>query len=441
MIIWEAQRELVQVHKHLDEYGVSINLVFQIMRLKNYLHRIDSLLEILLNEKVDSKKVTSFLANLVAENQELRSTGSLLSQNISLFARKIVERAAETGEHYITRTRREYRQMIQAAGGGGAITALTVYLKIGILSIGLTGFLEGLLASINYSVSFVAIHLAGFTLGTKQPAMTAPALADKMQNVDTAEGMEDMVSEIAHILRSQVASILGNVLFVVPTVLLIDTMAFMIFGSHLMPASKTTSAYASVDILGPAPLYAAFTGVLLWLSSIAAGWGDNWFALHSLRKTLAYSPSLKAVLGKRGARQVATFLEKNMSGLVGNISLGILLGMMPEILHFMSIPLDVRHVTLSSGTLAAALPRLGIDFLSSWEFFRAVLGIAVIGALNVGVSFGLALLVAIKARGINPPQRRAIRKAVLKRFLVSPLSFFLPVGATISKNKTEASHH
>ncbi|KYG63214.1 hypothetical protein AZI86_16050 [Bdellovibrio bacteriovorus] len=440
MIIWECQRELVQVHKHLDEYGVSINLVFQMMRLKSYLHRIDSLLEILLNEKVDSKKVTSFLSRLVAENQDLRSTTSLLSQNISLFARKVVERAAETGEHYITRTRREYRQMLQAAGGGGAMTAVTVYLKIAILSLGAAGFVEGFLASLNYALSFCAIHLAGFTLGTKQPAMTAPALAEKMQNVDTAEGMEALVSEVAHLIRSQVAAILGNVLFVVPVVLLIDTLAFMVFGGHLMSEKKAMAAHTSVDILGPAILYAGFTGILLWLSSIVAGWGDNWFALHSMRKTLSYSPALRAVLGKRGARQVATFLERNTSGLIGSISLGILLGMVPEIFKFMSIPLDVRHVTLSSGTLAAALPVLGIDFLKSWEFIRAVIGIGFIGALNVGVSFGLALMVAIKARGINPPQRRAIRKAVMKRFFSSPLSFFLPVGATIAKAKNEASH-
>lgn len=440
MIIWECQRELVQVHKHLDEFGVSINLVFQMMRLKSFLHRIDSLLEILLNEKADSKKVTSFLSRLVAENQDLRSIGSLLSQNISLFARKLVERAAETGEHYITRTRREYRQMLQAAGGGGALTALTVYVKIGIASIGLSSFLEGFFASLNYAISFCAIHLAGFTLGTKQPAMTAPALAEKMQNVDTDEGMEDLVSEIVHLIRSQVASVLGNVMFVVPVVLLIDSLFYIVFGNNLMSEAKAHSAYASVDIFGMTVIYAAFTGVLLWLSSVAAGWGDNWFALHSLRKTLAYSPSLRAVLGKRGARQVAMFLEKNMSGLVGNIFLGVLLGMTPEIFKFLGIPLDVRHVTLSSGTLAGALPILGLDFLKSWEFVRAVTGIVFIGALNVGVSFSLALLVAIKARGINPPQRRAIRKAVVKRFFSSPLSFFLPVGATVSSKRNESAH-
>ncbi len=438
LIIWECRQELNQVHRHLDEYGVSINLVFQMMRLRSYLQRMDSLLEILLNEKVDSKKVMSFFSILVQENQDLRSLSALVSQNVSLFARKMVERAAETGEHYITRTKEQYRHMLAAAGGGGAITALTVYIKIGIVLMGVSGFMEGSLASLNYALSFVAIHLLGFTLGTKQPAMTAPALANKMQDVESEKGMDELVTEITHLIRSQVASILGNVLFVIPTVLLIDTVFFLLSGSHIVSSAKAQAAYHSVDVIGLTVVFAAFTGVLLWLSSLIAGWGDNWFALNSLRKTLARSPALIFVFGRRGARRIAIFLEKNMSALVGNISLGILLGMTPEIMKFIGIPLEVRHVTLSSGTLAAAIPSLGTDFLYSWYLVRAVIGITLIGFLNVSVSFGLALLLAIKARNINPPQRLAIRKAVTKRFLSQPLSFFLPVGSSVAKRSPES---
>lgn len=440
MIVWECGRELAQVHKHLDEYGVSINLVFQMMRLRIYLQRIESLLEILLTEKIDHRKVTGFLAKLINENQELHSVGSLLSQNIALFARKIVERAAETGEHYITRTKEEYRHMLQAAGGGGAVTAITVYVKLGVLSLGLSGFVEGLFASLNYAFSFVAIHLAGFTLGTKQPAMTAPALAQKMQDVESSEGMKTLVIEITHLIRSQVASILGNVLFVVPCALLINVIFFMLFGKDIMPPEQARYAYQSVDILGPAILYAGFTGLLLWFSSVFAGWGDNWFALNSLRKTLARSPGLCALFGKRGARNIALFLEKNMSGLLGNISLGLLLGMTPEVMKFLGIPLDIRHVTLSSGMLAAALPVLGLDFLQTWEFWRAVTGIFFIGVLNVGVSFTLALMIAVKARGVKPPQQIAIRRAVVKHFFSHPLSFFLPIGPTVAVKSPNSGH-
>jgi site-specific recombinase len=438
MIVWECRRELIQVHKHLDEYGVSIGLVFQMMRLRAYLQRIDSLIEILINEKVDCKKVTGFVANLVAENQDLRSVTSILSQNVSFLARKLVERAAETGEHYITRTKAEYRKMLQAACGGGAVTGLTVYIKFAILTLGLSAFMEGFFASINYSISFVIIHLVGFTLATKQPATTAPALAEKMQNVDSEEGLNELVTEIVHLIRSQVCAVFGNVMFVVPVVLLIDTIYSLLFGGHILGEAKALYSFHSVDILGPSILYASFTGVLLWLSSLAAGWGDNWFALNSLKKRLSRSPTLITIFGKRGARKMSLFFEKNMSGLCGNISLGIMLGMVPEILKFLGIPLDVRHVTLSSGTLAAAIPVLGTDFLSTPLFWRAVAGIAIIGPLNLLVSFAMAFMLAIKARSINTPQRRAIRKALRQRFFANPLSFVLPVGSTI---QTKSSNH
>jgi site-specific recombinase len=238
------------VYKHLDEYGVSINLVFQMTRLRIYLQRLDSLVEILISEKLEAKKVCGFLAGLIEENHELRSVGALVSQNINLLARKVVERAAETGEHYITRTKKEYRNMVQAAGGGGMLTAFTVYIKTGILATGLSEFMIGILASFNYSISFVVIHLLGFTLGTKQPAMTGPALAEQMRDVDSEEGMEALVDEIANLIRSQVAAVGGNILLVVPVTLVMDAAAYFLSGHHIMSEATAMKAFTSVDILG-----------------------------------------------------------------------------------------------------------------------------------------------------------------------------------------------
>jgi Site-specific recombinase len=428
LLLWECRREVRQVYKHLDEYGVSVAIVFQIERLNSYIHRIDNLVEILINEKPDPKKILSFLAHIVYDNHGLRRVSSLLAQNIQMLSRKVVERAAETGEHYITRTKTEYRKMVQAAGGGGVITAFTVYAKVLILAMGMSAFFEGFFASINYAVSFVIIHLAGFTLGTKQPAMTAPALAAKMNEVNTEAGMDNLVDEVTYIIRSQVASVFGNVLFVVPTALLIDLLVNMVFGRHVMSYEKAVYAFHSVDILGPSFIYAAFTGILLFSSSLAAGWADNFFAFYGLRKSLSRSPLLRAGLSKVGARKVALFFEKNASGLAGNISLGIMLGMVPEIMKFLGLPLDVRHVTLSSGTMGAALPVLGYDIVSTGFFWRSVVGVMIIGTLNVSVSFALALFVAVRARNVNTSQQRAIVQAVLKRFLSRPWTFLLPVG-------------
>ena len=59
-------------------------------------------------------------------------------------------------------------------------------------------------------------------------------------------------------------------------------------------------------------------------------------------------------------------------------------------------------------------------------FWLAVAGIALIGALNVGVSFALALHVAIRARDIGGVRRRAVYGAILRRMAREPASFLLP---------------
>jgi site-specific recombinase len=49
--------------------------------------------------------------------------------------------------------------------------------------------------------------------------------------------------------------------------------------------------------------------------------------------------------------------------------------------------------------------------------------------MNVVVSFSLALFVAIRARRIQSPERRAIYRALWDRLKREPWSFILPVGA------------
>jgi len=52
--------------------------------------------------------------------------------------------------------------------------------------------------------------------------------------------------------------------------------------------------------------------------------------------------------------------------------------------------------------------------------------------LNLLVSFGLALFVAIKARNVRGPKQHLFYRALAKRLLRSPFSFVLPLGKTKS---------
>jgi hypothetical protein len=100
---------------------------------------------------------------------------ALIATNSSLLAAKVAERSAETGEHYITRTGGEYLAMRKAAGGG-LVMAATTLAKFGCTRWRCrpSGAASG---GVNYAISFVLIQLLHFTVATKQPAMTAPAMA------------------------------------------------------------------------------------------------------------------------------------------------------------------------------------------------------------------------------------------------------------------------
>ena len=228
---------------------------------------------------------------------------ALITSNSSLLAAKVAERSAETGEHYITRDWPQYRSMLRKAAGGGALTGGTTLLKFMIMGLGLSAFWGGFWAGAMYAASFVVIQLLHCTLATKQPAMTAPAMAAKLKDIGTPEAVNAFVDEVAHLMRSQAAAVLGNVLVVFPAVLAL-TLGWAHFkGTPFIDAIYAQQTLHSLSLLGPSVLYAALTGVLLFSSSIIAGWTENWFVLHRMDSAIRYNPNITRVLGKpRAAR-------------------------------------------------------------------------------------------------------------------------------------------
>lgn len=424
--IEECYHSLSEVQQHLDDFGVSVQIVFQIEKLENLLKRIHNIIFILQQKNIDPFSLSAFIEILVRDNFERRSLFSLVGQSFSLLARKIVERTAETGEHYITRTSVEYKEMIKRALGGGLVTAFTTVFKFLLYSIGAAGFFGGLLASLNFSISFLFIHFLNFTLATKQSSVTGPALASKMQGIRSREGLEDLVDEIVNTIRTQVAAVVGNIIGVVPITLSICWIAQAGLGKSLISAEKAEQVLESFSLLGPTPLYAAFTGILLWASSLIAGWADNWYAYHRLSPALAQNRRLIFVFGEKRMRLFSQFLKGNIVGIAGNVSLAFMLGLVPVILQFFGIMLDVRHVTLSSGSLAVASFSLPSEIFETWTFWLAVFGIMSMAILNLLVSFSMAMFLAIRARKIEAPERELIYKALVDRLRYRPFSFLWP---------------
>lgn len=118
------------------------------------------------------------------------------------------------------------------------------------------------------------IQLLHFTLATKQPAMTAPAMAAKLKDIDSsdatgaAEKINAFVDEVTHLVRSQVAAVLGNVFMVVPAVLLVNALIQLLLGHPMISAQEARHVLETLTLLGPTLLWAAFTGGILFAASL-----------------------------------------------------------------------------------------------------------------------------------------------------------------------------
>ena len=413
------------VHGHLEDHGVSINVVFDVDQLRLRTHRIEQLLNCVISRE-PAQEVTRLLAELVRTATERRSVRALFARHYSLLARKVAERSAETGEHYITRDRAAYRHMLSAAAGGGAVIAGTTFVKFLLLALGLSAFWGGFWAGMNYAISFVIVHVLHWTVATKQPAMTAPAMAEKLGDVADDAAVERFVDEVAHLIRSQVAGIVGNLTAVIPLVLLVQWGWQVLFGAPLVHGRDAEHVFDAVTLLGPTAFFAAFTGVLLFASSLIAGWVETWFVWHRLDSAIAYNPRIVMRLGAARAQRWAHYWRANISGYASNISLGLMLGLVPAVALFFGLPIEVRHVTLSTGQLAAAAAAEGLAVLGTGVFWWCVAGIAVTGVLNLSVSFFLAFKVALRSRGIRLVDRSRIRSAIFRRLRTNPGAFVLP---------------
>jgi site-specific recombinase len=413
------------VHEHLEEHGVSINVVFEVDQLRERTHRIEQLLTCVLSTD-PAHDMTLLLADLVRTANERRSVRALFSRHYSLLARKVAERSAETGEHYITRDRTEYAQMLRKAVGGGAVIAGTTLLKFALGALSVSAFWAGFLAGLNYAGSFVLVHVLHWTVATKQPAMTAPAMADKLGNLADNEAVESFVDEVANLIRSQVAGIIGNLSAVIPIVLAVQWLSRAVFGTPVVGLKDAQHVLESITLLGPTALFAAFTGVLLFASSLIAGWVENWFVWNRLDSAIAWNPHIVARLGAARAQRWAAYWRNNISGYASNISLGFLLGLVPAVAAFFGLPLEVRHVTLSTGQLAAAVGAQGWAVPQTSAFWWCVASIPVIAVLNLGVSFFLAFRVALRSRGIRLADRSRIYRAIRHRVVSAPSSFIVP---------------
>jgi site-specific recombinase len=360
-----------------------------------------------------------------AHNTKYQVRG-LFRDNIHLLARNVTENASRTGEHYIAESRSQLRDMFKAAAGAGFIVGFMATFKILLSYLRAAPLVEAFLFSMNYSLGFMLVHMLHWTIATKQPAMTAQRIAAGLHSRDGRSIDFDSMAELVNkVFRTQIVSVLGNVVVAFPTALVIAFAWQKLTGHHLVSPEKAQHLLHDIDpIHTPALFYAAIAGVWLFVAGLISGYYDNKALYTRMGQRVRQLRWLGSLIGDKRRGRLSRYVEDNLGGLMGNFYFGILLGTTGTVGYLLGLPLDIRHVTFSTANVATAL--VGLDYRMSWEMAaNATLGVALIGAVNLLVSFSLALWVALRARKIQFKRSILLLRALGRRFMSAPLDFFI----------------
>jgi site-specific recombinase len=394
--------DLNGISDHLEGGGLSADLVYQIEVLGLYLERINSLVNLCYfteNKKSYSKNL-DFFSLLTLDEQKRRSTRVLLEENIHFLARKIVDHAGEKGDDYIARNSRQSLTLFKAALGAGFVTAFTTLFKSILHHLNTAFFFQGFFAALNYSGSFILMQFLHLTLATKQPAMTAASLARRMNQ--KKNNFLELKKEIKNVLKSQALAALGNISAVIPTCYFLLLAWELIFQTKFMDRNdaillvKAHNPFESLTIF-----YALLTGVFLSSTGIIHGWVENWMIFRGVPQLLSDSFLVESFLSLERRKKLSLWLEKNLASVVANIALGILLAFSPIFGKIFGLPLEVRHVTLSAGSLTLALASLPYQDITPSLFFSCVSGVLFILIGNILTSFALSMWLALKSKGLT----------------------------------------
>jgi site-specific recombinase len=427
-----CRKELDHVHRQMEDAGVSSALVYDLRSIEAALERMELLATVFaaedraLRTSAAGAPARELVNTLVRGRMDDTRLSILFRQNLTLLARKTVERTGHSGEHYVAHSESEYWQMWRAAAGGGLLTVITAALKLQIVGAHFPLFIEGFLVGTDYAVTFVIMQIFHLALATKQPSMTAAALAGIVRENRGVSRWSKISAYAAQICRTQLAAAFGNVIAVCLGGVVFEEIWLHLSGNYFLSSEIAVHAYHGMNPLeSGTAIFAAFTGILLWAGGLVGGWAENFVVFNRVPEAIVQHP-LGFKVGVRNMHRLAEWLERNVAGWSNSIVLGYLLGLSPVIARFFGIPLDVRHVTLNTGMLALAAAQFGVDaFRQSWLYF-AVAGVAVTFVLNLGVSFSIASIVALRAYSVPRAEQVQIFKFILKEVIRSPRDFIFP---------------
>ncbi|MDX9836636.1 MAG: site-specific recombinase [Azoarcus sp.] len=434
---------LLRIRRRAMRRGTSLTLTFKLERLRQHLERIGELLGLLRDLHASRllmpllPRAVRLFKRLVHAECRKNRLSDYWGKNVELLSLRMTESASKTGEHYIASNLREHVELIRSAALGGLIIALMAALKILIDRQNFAPLNEILGFCLNYGLGFVLIHVLGGTVATKQPAMTANAIAASIgETRGKTRSLDNLADLIIRTIRSQGAAILGNVGIAVPVAIGLSLAILEVSGTPFIDTAKATALLDEAAPSGSTLFFAAVAGVCLFLSGLISGYYDNLSAYNRVPQRLLQLRWTRRLLGDNRMARVSRYVENNLGALAGNFFFGFLLGGATALGVLFGLPMDIRHIAFSSAYAGYAIA--AYDFALPVQVLSFTFGgVLLIGVVNLAVSFTLTLYVAMRARRITFAQGRTLSSLVLRRMLFRPLDLFIAPRRNGPSQRTE----
>lgn len=431
LVMLEQCEEIVAtVRKRIYKTGISIRATNMMLRLDQSLQRMRILTDLLtINSQKRDKAIIELIQTLIIAANRRYSIVYLIDNNTKLLSRKVTENASRRGEHYISTDKAGYRKMLKMAATGGFVIAFMGTTKILAYQLALAPIGRAFVNSMIYGLGFVFIHIIHGTVATKQPAMTAAAIASTISSSSGKKSHQlTKLSElIVDIMRTQFIAIIGNVMMAAPVALLISFLWLHYTGAPMINTDKAAHLLHELDPIHSLALpHAAIAGVYLFLSGLIAGYYDNLAVYNKIGARIKRHWLVNRLLSKTWRERFGDFVEANLGAIMGNFIFGVFLGSTATIGFIFGLPIDIRHIAFASANLAHGLFNVAPDQFSASLVIISVLGVALIGLVNLMVSFTLALIVALRSKDVKFLEWGRLIQLIFAHLVSHPSDFLWP---------------
>lgn len=432
----QCQTIVDNIRKRIHQTGISIRMTNMLVRLEQSIVRMHLLLDLLQGGELRNKAIINLIQNSVYTAKTRYSFGWLIQNNTKLLSQKITENASRVGEHYISTDKAGYQKMYQRAALGGLFIGCMATLKTLSYELTLAPIGRAFVNSMIYGLGFVSIHVAGGTVATKQPAMTAAAIASTIKDDKDKKGKNKQLTKLAElivdIMRTQFIAIIGNISIAMPVAFIVAYLYGVYYGHPMIDTHMAGHLLHDLDPLRSLSLpHAAIAGVLLFLSGLISGYYDNLAVHNKIGERIRRHKLLAYFLPKTYLDKFSQFVEANLGAIMGNFIFGCFLGSTGTIGYILGLPLDIRHIAFASANFVHGLYFIAKQDLTWGLAIYSFIGVLLIGLINLLVSFSLSLMVALRSKEVRYSQGQELFWLIIKHLFTSPLNFFIPRNQSV----------